>query len=239
LTPGGFITPFVVPPLNLAALALLATLAGRRRLAGFALACLLLLAVPAVPDALLAALERGQGSGDPAGAQAIVVLGAEVVRQADGRTVPGLLTLGRLRAAAALARRTGLPILVAGGVTQSGAAPVAVAMADSLRDDFATPARWVEDQSADTFENAARSAAMLAGTGVATVLVVSDNWHMRRALIAFDAAGLHAIPSPVPPQARGSFQVGEFIPRVEAWMSSYYALHEWIGIAWYSLRAAL
>jgi uncharacterized SAM-binding protein YcdF (DUF218 family) len=237
LTLGGFVTPFVVPPLNLAFVALLATVAGWRRLAGVALVGLLLLAVPAVPDALLAALERGQGGGDPAAAQAIVVLGAEVVRQPDGRTAPGLLTLGRLRAAASLARRTGLPILVAGGITQSGAAPVAVAMADSLRDDFATPARWVEDRSADTFENAADSAAMLAGTGVTAVLVVTDQWHMRRALIAFRAAGLRAIPAPVPPQAPGSVQVGDFIPRVGAWMSSYYALHEWMGIAWYSLRA--
>ncbi len=239
MTLGGLATPFVVPPVNLAVLAALALIAGRRRVAGVALAGLLLLAIPAVPDALLAALERGPQAGDPASAQAIVVLGAEVVRQADGRTVPGLLTLQRLRSAAALARRTGLPILVTGGVTESGAAPVAAAMADSLRDDFMIPARWVEDRSADTFENAQDSAALLAGANVTTVLLVTNAWHMRRALIAFRAAGLRAIPAPVPPPARGPFGVDDLIPRAHAWLDSYYALHEWIGIAWYSLRLSM
>lgn len=239
----GLAAPFIVPPVNLAAVALLAILAGWRRLAGIALAALLLLAVPAVPDALLAGLERGQAAGQAAEAatqaQAIVVLGAEVVQQGDGRTAPGLLTLERLRAAAALARRTGLPILVTGGVTQHGAAPVAVAMSDSLRDDFGTPARWVEDRSADTFENAIDSAAMLAGTGVTTILLVTDAWHMRRALIAFHAVGLRAIAAPVPLQARGEFRIADLIPRASAWWDSYFALHEWIGIAWYSLRTTL
>jgi uncharacterized SAM-binding protein YcdF (DUF218 family) len=236
---GGFVTPFVVPPLNLAAIGAFAVMAGRRRLVGLALGGLLLLAIPAVPDMLMAGLERGEQGNDLAGAQAIVVLGAEVIHQADGRTVPGLLTLQRLRTAAALARRTDLPILVTGGVTQLGAAPVATAMADSLRDDFAMPARWVEDRSRDTFENAGDSAAILAKAGVTTILLVTNKWHMRRALIAFRAAGLRAIPEPVPSQLHDGFQPDDFIPRVEAWMSSYYALHEWIGIGWYTLRAAL
>ncbi len=239
MTLGGFVTPFVVPPVNLALLALVAQLAGWRRLAGLAVAALLLLAVPLVADALLGTLERGQGAGDPAGAQAIVVLGAEVVRLADGSTVPGPLSLERLRTAAALARRTGLPLLVSGGVTQPGAAPVAVAMADSLRADFQVPARWIEDRSADTFENARDSAALLAAAGVATLLVVTDQWHMRRALLAFRTTGLRAIPAPVPPQAASGAQVEDLVPRASAWLRSYYALHEWIGIGWYELRVGL
>jgi len=239
VTLGGFADPFVVPPVNLAVLALLAQLAGWRRVAAIALALLLLLAVPIVADTLLDALERGEGPGDPAGAQAIVVLGAEEIQLPDGRALPGQLTLQRVRAAAALARRTGLPLLVSGGVTRPGTQPVAVAMADSLRADFNVPPRWVEDRSADTFENASDSAAMLAGAGVTTVLLVTDQWHMRRAMLAFRAAGLHAVPAPVPRPAAGPPEVGDFIPRASAWMTSYYALHEWIGIAWYTLRAWL
>jgi len=239
VTLGGFVTPFVVPPVNLAVLALFAHLAGWRRVAGLAMVVLLLLAVPLVADALLGTLERGEGAGDPTGAQAIVVLGAEAVGLADGSTAPGPLSLQRLRTAAALARRTGLPLLVSGGVTQPGTAPVAVAMADSLRDDFHVPARWIEDQSADTFENARDSAALLAPAGVTTLLVVTDQWHMRRALLAFRATGLRAIPAPVPPPVGGGVQVEDVIPRVSAWLSSYYALHEWIGIGWYELRVRL
>lgn len=244
MTLGGLATPFVVPPVNFAVLAGLALLAGRRRLAGVFLALLLLLALPVVADGMITALERGQGAGDPklgqpGGAGAIVVLGAEVIRTEEGRTLPGPLSLRRLRAAAALARRTGLPILVSGGLAQPDAAAVAVAMADSLRDDFAVPARWVEQRSADTFENAADSAAMLRAAGIGSALVVTDQWHMRRALAAFRAAGFAAIPAPAPTQASGGLEFGDFIPTAGAWQRSYYALHEGIGLAWYALRAAL
>ena len=41
-------------------------------------------------------------------------------------------------------RRTGLPVLVTGGVLEPGAEPIAVEMARSLRDEFGIPVRWVE-----------------------------------------------------------------------------------------------
>jgi hypothetical protein len=43
----------------------------------------------------------------------------------------------------------------------------------------------------------------------------------------------------VPAPAARPFGVRDLIPRVSAWMESYYALHEWIGIAWYALRISL
>ena len=244
VTFGGLATPFVAPPVNLAVIAALALLAGRRRLAVACLALLLLLAVPAVADGLIVTLEWGQAGGDPGlgettRAQAIVVLGAEVARSADGRTLPGPLSLQRLRAAAALSRRTGLPLLVSGGITRPGTAPVAVAMADSLREDFGVPARWTEDRSADTFENARDSAAILRSAGVETVFVVTDPWHMRRAMAAFRAAGFPAIAAPGPTPGRDGLGWEDLIPRVSAWQRSYFALHEWIGVAWYALRAAM
>jgi uncharacterized SAM-binding protein YcdF (DUF218 family) len=238
MTLSGLATPLVVPPVNLIVLAAVALALGWRRLAGVALILLLLLAVPLVPDTLTWALERGQEAGNPAAAQAIVVLGAEVIHQADGRTVPGVLTLERLRRAAELARQTGLPLLVSGGVTQFGAAPVADAMAESLRVDFNTPARWVEDHSPDTFANARDSAAILQPLMIDRVLVVTQQWHMRRALLAFRAAGLTAIPAPVLPQAAPRVWPETLLPRAAALLRSYYALHEWIGLAWYRARAA-
>ena len=48
--------------------------------------------------------------------------------------LPGFLTLDRLRAGAALHRRTGLPILVTGGSLQPDRPAIATVMADSLRD---------------------------------------------------------------------------------------------------------
>ncbi len=94
-----------------------------RRLALAATIGLLLLSLPIVSHTALVALETGLPT-TPAAEhppQAIIVLGAEVIRDRHEPlgTRPGLLTLDRLRAAAALQRRTGLPILVTGGTTQS------------------------------------------------------------------------------------------------------------------------
>ena len=94
-----------------------------RRLTWLSLIALILFGMPVVSDNLLLALETGLPATPPPGhpPQAIVVLSAEVIRthQEPLGFRPGLLTLDRLRTAAALHRRTGLPILVSGGAGQS------------------------------------------------------------------------------------------------------------------------
>ena len=241
-----FATVLLVPPVNLVFLALAGmALARRRPTAGhrvtvFALLALLLLAVPIVPGVLLLGLERGIEPTAPHPApQAIVILGADVDATGPGpeQAEVGSLTLQRLRGGAALARSSGLPVLVTGGVVGLKGPPVAVLMAKSLAEDFAVPARWVEPASKTTWENAAFSAAMLRGQGIGTVLLVTHAWHMRRALIAFRAAGLTAVPAPLPPERPPRLTFGTIVPRVSAWERGYFALHEWIGCAWYALRA--
>jgi uncharacterized SAM-binding protein YcdF (DUF218 family) len=104
---------------------------------------LILFGMPVISDSLLLALASGLPMTPPAEhpPQAIVVLGAEVIRAHNEKLGirPGLLTLDRLRAAAILYRRTGLPILVTGGTTQPHTAPVGLVMEESLTDDFQTP----------------------------------------------------------------------------------------------------
>jgi uncharacterized SAM-binding protein YcdF (DUF218 family) len=234
-------TVLLVPPVNLAALALLLLLLGRRRLAAAALVLLLLLALPAVAGPLLVSLETGltapPGTPPP---QAIVILGGDV-RQIAGApaTEVGALSLARLRGGAALARATHLPILVTGGVVgDRDGPPVATVMAASLAADFATPARWVEPRAHDTWQNARFAAAMLHDAGIGSVYVVTDAWHMRRALIAFAGTGLAVTPAPLP-RDRLRLRAGSFVPQAGAWRISYFALHEWLGCAWYELRRAL
>jgi uncharacterized SAM-binding protein YcdF (DUF218 family) len=184
-----------------------------------------------------------------AAAQAIVILGGDVVstwpdpvarnEAQDDKSTPqdiGVLSLQRLRAGAALQRATGLPVLITGGVLNGGREPVAVLMARSLRADFGVPARWVEPAARDTWENARLSAAMLRQAGIGTAYVVTHAWHMRRALIAFAGSGIVAVPAPLPldPPPRG--RLGDFMPRVANWQRGYFALHEWIGCAWYAWR---
>ncbi len=246
---GGMLSAFVtiativlVPPANLAALALVAVLLRRRRLALGALALLLLLALPVVAGSLLVSLERGLPAPSGPPPQAIIILGGDVRRVAGAPPTAdvGALTLERLRAGAALARTKHLPILVTGGVVgEQDVPPVAVLMAKSLSADFATPARWVEPAAHDTWQNARLSAAMLHASGIRAVYVVTHAWHMRRALIAFAGTGLDVTPAPLPPDAAPSLRVPAFAPTVSAWRLSYFALHEWIGCAWYALRRAM
>jgi uncharacterized SAM-binding protein YcdF (DUF218 family) len=202
---------------------------------------LLLMAMPAVSGNLMLGLEAGlppdmPPPGHPPGA--IVVLGGEVTRSyAYALGVgPGALTLERLRTAAELARRTGLPILVTGGVTQPDTATVAAVMAASLRDDFRLPARWVEDKSRNTWENARFSAAILRNEGITSVYVVTSAWHMRRALLAFQGTTLTVTPFPTPPGEPVMGYLNDFLPHAAAWQTGYYALHEWIGYAWYKMH---
>ena len=45
--------------------------------------------------------------------------------------------------------------------------------------------RWQEDRSADTWETAEFSAALLRPAGISRVYLVTQSWHMRRAMLAY------------------------------------------------------
>jgi uncharacterized SAM-binding protein YcdF (DUF218 family) len=211
-----------------------------RRLTWVSLVALILFGMPVVSYSLLLALESGLPLTPPADhpPQAIVVLGAEVIRAHNEKLGirPGLLTLDRLRTAAALHRRTGLPILVTGGTTQPNTPPVGLVMEESLSDDFQTPPRWVESKSSDTWENARFSADILRADGITSIYVVTHSWHMRRASLAFRGTGLIITAFPTSLDDPLAPDLYDFLPRASGWETGYFAVHEWIGYAWYLLR---
>jgi uncharacterized SAM-binding protein YcdF (DUF218 family) len=212
---------------------------GGRALVGVGLVGLALLSIPLVPNLLLVALEQNLPITPPQDAmpQAIVILGGDLLRtDQPPHSLPGFLTLDRLREGAALYRKTRLPILVTGGTVQPDHPPVAVIMADSLRNDFQVPVTWVEASSIDTWQNAEFTAEMLKPRGIRSVYVVTQGWHMRRAMLAFHHAGLIATAAPTSIDAPFDSILWNLPPRASAWQSSYYALHEWIGLAWYAIR---
>ena len=211
-----------------------------RWLIGVAAVALLLLAMPAVAGTMLCALQRNLPMTPPQDKPpgAIVILGAEIGHTDGGHpgATPGPVTLERLRAGAALQRRTQLPILVSGGLVGNDPPPVADVMRDSLTDDFRVPVRWTEDQSRDTWENARDSAAILHAAGIGSIYLVTSAWHERRALQAFAGTGITVTAAPTPLARPPTPILSDFLPRAEAWEISYYALHEWIGGVWYALR---
>lgn len=243
--PKGILITLALPPVSFLCLTIVGLLIARRhRPSSRALLCigvlgLTVLALPFVPDMMIVALEHNLPVNPPPDAmpQAIVILGGDLTRTAEAPyALPGLLTLDRLRAGAALQRRTGLPILVTGGTVQPDRTPVATVMADSLRNDFQVPVAWVESASLDTWQNAAFSADILKQRGIRSVYVVTQGWHMPRAVVAFRHAGL--IVTAVPTSMETPFDpiAGDFLPHASAWGWSYFALHEWIGWAWYAIR---
>ena len=211
-----------------------------RRLTWAALIALVLFGMPIVSTNLLLALETDLPMVPPAAnpPQAIVVLSAEMIRTHQERLGfrPGLLSLDRLRTAAMMHRRTGLPILVSGGDARPGSPALADVLAQSLNEDFQTPPRWVEAKSSDTWENARFSAAILKAQGITSIYLVTHSWHMPRALLAFRHTGLTVIPAPTSIDDPLGPEADDFLPRASGWQASYYALHEWIGYVWYKLR---
>lgn len=173
-------------------------------------------------------------------AQAIVVLGAGRRRHAPefgGETI-NRLALERLRYAALLARKTGLPLLLSGGAPV-GEAPEAVLMQRSLAEDFGVQARWLETASRDTRENARLSAIQLEAAGVRTILLVTHAMHMDRARTEFAAAGLEVIPAPTAWLGSGdgsaADEQGVQLPSQNTAYAAWFALHELLGQTAYRL----
>lgn len=183
------------------------------------------------------------------GAQAIVVLAAGRLTNAPeygNRDIPDYLALARLRYAAHLQRRTGLPVLVSGSNGASGIDPAAAdrayskadAMAAALREDFGVAVQWIEPQARDTRENASCSAALLRPDGIRRVLLVTDAMHMARARASFERAGLEVVDAPTMFYNGQADGLGAWLPSAEGMRRSWYAVYELLGLGWYSLRAA-
>ena len=175
------------------------------------------------------------------GAQAIVVLAAGRIGAAPeygGMEQPDYIALARLRYAARLYRETGLPILVSGGNgTGDGRyKPKAFAMERALREEFAVPVRWAEPDSENTAQNAEFSAQILQKENIRRILLVTDAMHMPRSVMAFQKHDLEVLAAPTVYFGREAFTWMHLFPTVENLRRSYYALYEWIGLAWYTLR---
>ena len=171
-------------------------------------------------------------------AGAIVVLGAGSYRdppEYEGSYTVGRLTLERLRYAASLHRRTGLPLLVTGGKTFPGTPAEASAMALSLKDDFGIGVRFVEDRSRNTAENAALSAELLAPAGISRVVLVTHATHMRRAVESFEKQGLGVVPAPTVFTGLAPAGAAAWLPTASSLYRSALALHEHVGLLWYRL----
>lgn len=236
----------LLPPLDLILIGALGLAVLKRQprlgktLIATSFALLYLLSTPFIADHLLGLLEKNihplQEKNLP-DAEAIVILGGGTYRDAPehGADAVKPLTLERLRYGAWLHSRTGKPVLVTGGAPLGGT-PEGVVMRAVLVNEFKTPVKWVEARSFNTEENAVFSAAILKREGIDRVYVVSQAWHLPRALGAFRKAGLTPIAAGTHFHRRQPRTLFSFLPSAAALNDSYYALHEGVGLLWYWLR---
>lgn len=205
------------------------------------LACTLLLYVssmPVVAGTLLGLLAvEAPSDASLQDAQAIVVLGAGI-RVGDGKTPDRLdpLSIQRVAWAAELYHTLPLPVAVTGGNIRGSKSSLGALMRHELEHEFGVPVTWTEERSRTTFENAEFTARMLEESGRDRVVVVTNPWHMARAIWSFDRVGLHAIPYPT--FARSSDYPGwaGFFPNPGAFHDTFYGLHELLGLAYYRLH---
>lgn len=200
---------------------------------------LFLAALPIVSARMIEEVEiKPDDKPDFAGAQAIVVLGGGI-HPGDGNKAPDTLgpwSLERVLFAAHAYKQLNLKIAVSGGQVGGAHTSEASLMKAALEGEFHVPVTWVEDKSRTTYENAVFTAKLLKADKISTVVLVTQAWHMRRALWSFERAGLHAIPYPAPLTFEEKDRIADYVPSIGALERSYHALHEAIGLAYYRLR---
>lgn len=239
----------LLPPV-INALLLLAGLAlGARRLSGGLLATLglgglLALSTPLASHALRQGLEP-PALASPAQlrqAQAIVILGGGrdyASPEFGWGDTPSNASWRRLAYGAYLHRETRLPILVSGGRVHDEHSAEASLMAAALREVFEVPVRWMEGRSRSTAENARYTAEMLGADGIEHVALVSQAWHLPRAMAEFERAGLGVTPAPTEFASPPSGGIDDWLPSAYHLHQSTRALHEWLGRAELALREQL
>lgn len=247
------LTMLVVPPalnLVLIGLGLLLCLRYRRlgrAVAAFGLLSLVVCSLPFVKMKIYEHLEcyralkvASLATADPAPG-AIVLMGGGMARFGDEyqhmRLTDG--SVRRILYAATLAEKTRLPVLITGGGRAEDAPDIEAERMADLLGQLGQQARWLETRSRTTWENALYSAPILKEAGIDTVLLVTDAWHMRRSVLAFEAQGLKVIPAPTAFRNGAYTDARAFIPDRFALLEIGDALREWLGIWTYRLQYGL
>lgn len=233
------VSAFILPPTSLILMAFVGLWLTKKRpkagraLVALSLTTLLVLSLPVTGNALLQSLETAPPISDTQlkEIQAIVILGGGTNSQAPefgNEDTVNRWTLQRLRYGAYLQQLTGKPILVTGGAPFGGR-PEADAMAETLQRDFHAKDIWIEDQSKDTAENAANSAAILKEHDIQRFAVISQAWHLPRAIKLFEQQGLRVYPAPTGYTHEDNETIIRWLPKASAQDKSSIALKEYLG----------
>jgi uncharacterized SAM-binding protein YcdF (DUF218 family) len=193
---------------------------------------------PALGEAAIAELKRS-ARGEPS-RTLVVVLGAGGRPTAPEYGVSTLkpLSVERLRYGIWLAKEAGLPVAYSGGVGHAqteGPAEADIAARIAERE-FGRKLVLAEAQSRDTSENASRTLKALEGSGVQRLVLVTHDFHMRRAIANFERAASRSnvrpelVAAPIAVRTPGPLVAGDFVPDHAAFQTTRLVLREGLAL---------
>lgn len=199
---------------------------------------LLLLSMPLVAAILNWAVNDAPAvrPGAKVDADAIAILGGGSLRDMPeyGGDSLSSYSLERVRYGAILARRSRLPVAVAGGAPFGGRSEGEL-MREALEQEFGVPVKWVESKSRNTHENATGLRDLLQAQGVRRLLVVTHGVDTRRARRELQAAGFDVTMAPTLVPTVDFDSVWDLVPSMSGLRGSHVALYEMLG----NLKATL
>lgn len=241
------LTPFLLPPgLFILAIVLVSFLMGYRKrwkLALFNLTVGLMLwalSTGLVANILIRGLESDFSIPENPSGDVIILLGGGIIDRVPdltGTAAPSPLMMGRIVTAVRLYQQLGLPIVVTGGKGEDEDAVAEARVARRFLTDLGVPENrvFLEDRARDTAQNARLTAAICRQQGFSRPILLTAAYHLKRAGMAFDAAGMRytSFPAYFLGARNVPYKWRDLLPRAGALFSSANALHEYIGILYY------
>lgn len=216
-------------------------------LIGLSLLLLWLFSTPIIADYLIASLitrypplNVKQAALQNNQSAAVIILGGGHAKapEFDYHLALNRYTLFRVRYAVHLHQELQIPIIASGGKLDKESISEAEVINHELKTYFKVFPQWSEKKSITTRDEALHLLPILRKHHIDTAYIVTDSWHMPRAMYAFNRAfnntGIKIIAAPVgfPSDADKSF-LEKYFPTGPALVTSAGALHEYVGLVAY------
>ncbi|MBN2406065.1 MAG: YdcF family protein [Elusimicrobia bacterium] len=203
--------------------------------------CLWIMSAGIVSFVMLRGLESAYRIPQNPEGDVIVLLGGGIVDgvpdiSGSGRPSDNMST--RIVAAVRLQKSLGVPIIVSGGRVHRGSQIEARIYARFLEDlGIGQDYIIIEDRSRDTYENAKYTKIICENRGFEIPIVLTNAYHLKRAVLSFKKNSMEVTPYPASFGAVGvkKFFWGDYLPSAVGFMRFSEALHEYVGLIYYSI----
>ncbi|MGA1847543.1 YdcF family protein [Deferribacter abyssi] len=96
---------------------------------------------------------------------------------------------------------------------------------------------FTDTKSKNTYENALFCKKIMSKLKIKNAILVTSAYHMKRAVLSFKKVSVKVIPAPTDYKTdRTNYNFDSFMPKMSYFYDTWHALHEYIGLIYYSLR---